>query len=112
MEISIKQLFALPRRVCRFFSFNLVLSTSALYELAEWSAAITIGGNVGTAYLGSQGDIWDAQTDIALAGLGCLILYGIDILLRAAKSAFNSTLSTSPKEVKPTLFKRTSRKKK
>jgi putative membrane protein len=30
------------------------------------------GGNLGVAYLGAQGDIWDAQKDMALASLGAL----------------------------------------
>ena len=49
---------------------HLVLSTSALYELLEWGAAVTVGADVGMAYLGTQGDVWDAHADIALAGLG------------------------------------------
>ena len=54
------------------------MSTSALYELIEWWAALLFGGGVGTAYLGSQGDPWDAQADMALAGAGCLlVLFGL-----------------------------------
>lgn len=59
-----------------FLSVQLVLSTSALYELMEWSAAIVFGGDVGTAYLGTQGDVWDAQADIALAMAGSLLVVG------------------------------------
>src|SRR3546814_1274524 len=46
---------------------DVALSTSALYELIEWGAAATFGGELGAAYLGMQGDIWDAQKDMALA---------------------------------------------
>ena len=35
--------------------------------------ATEFGGDLGIAYLGSQGDPWDAQKDMALAGLGALI---------------------------------------
>ncbi|OZI81795.1 DUF2238 domain-containing protein [Bordetella bronchiseptica] len=52
---------------------DVALSTSALYELIEWGAAEFFGGELGVAYLGTQGDIWDAQKDMALAGLGALI---------------------------------------
>ena len=31
---------------------------------------MTFGGDLGQAYLGTQGDIWDAQKDMALAMLG------------------------------------------
>lgn len=56
-----------------FLPLDLTLSTSATYELIEWAAAIVFGGDVGTAYLGTQGDAWDAHKDMALAGLGALI---------------------------------------
>lgn len=56
-----------------FLPLDFTLSTSALYELIEWGAAEFFGGELGVAYLGTQGDIWDAQKDMALAGLGALI---------------------------------------
>src|SRR3546814_15092157 len=52
---------------------DVALSTSALYELIEWGAAATFGGELGAAYLGMQGDIWDAQKDMALAATGACI---------------------------------------
>ncbi|HLP09034.1 MAG TPA: DUF2238 domain-containing protein, partial [Opitutaceae bacterium] len=39
----------------------------------EWAAAVGIGGDLGQAYLGTQGDIWDAHKDMALATCGALI---------------------------------------
>ena len=56
-----------------FLPLDFTLATSALFELFEWAAASYFGGGLGEAYLGSQGDIWDAQKDMALAGLGALI---------------------------------------
>jgi len=56
-----------------FLPLDLTMSTSMLYELIEWGAALTFGGELGAAYLGSQGDVWDAQKDMALASLGALI---------------------------------------
>ena len=53
-----------------FLPLDLTLSTSAIFELFEWAAAELFGGDLGVAYLGSQGDMWDAQKDMALAGLG------------------------------------------
>ncbi|NRF50702.1 DUF2238 domain-containing protein [Pseudomonas stutzeri] len=52
---------------------DVALSTSALYELIEWGAASLFGGDLGAAYLGMQGDIWDAQQDMALAATGACI---------------------------------------
>jgi len=49
------------------------MSSSALYELIEWGAAEVLGGDLGAAYLGTQGDPWDAHKDMALASLGALL---------------------------------------
>jgi putative membrane protein len=56
-----------------FLPLDLTMSTSMLYELIEWAAAELFGGELGVAYLGTQGDIWDAHKDMALASLGALI---------------------------------------
>jgi putative membrane protein len=56
-----------------FLPLDLTMSTSMLYELIEWGAAEFFGGDLGAAYLGTQGDIWDAHKDMALASLGALI---------------------------------------
>ena len=64
-----------------FLPLDLTLSTSALFELFEWIAAELFGGDLGVAYLGSQGDIWDAQKDMAMAGLGALIAMTVALLV-------------------------------
>ena len=56
-----------------FLPLDLTMSTSMLYELVEWAAAELFGGDLGIAYLGTQGDVWDAQKDMALASLGALL---------------------------------------
>jgi putative membrane protein len=56
-----------------FLPLDLTMSTSMLYELIEWGAAMTFGGAAGQAYLGTQGDVWDAHKDMAMASLGALI---------------------------------------
>ncbi len=56
-----------------FLPLDLTMSTSMLYELLEWLAAEYFGGDLGMAYLGTQGDVWDAHKDMALASLGALI---------------------------------------
>ena len=56
-----------------FLPLDLVMSTSMLYELIEWAAAEVFGGELGQAFLGSQGDPWDAHKDMALASLGALL---------------------------------------
>ncbi|MGI8605501.1 MAG: DUF2238 domain-containing protein [Verrucomicrobiales bacterium] len=56
-----------------FFPLDVTISTSALYEVVEWAAAEVFSGDLGQAYVGAQGDVWDAQKDMALAALGAVI---------------------------------------
>lgn len=56
---------------------DLVMSSSLFYELVEWLAATVLGGDAGMAYLGTQGDIWDAHKDMALATFGALLTLGV-----------------------------------
>ncbi len=56
-----------------FLPLDLTMSTSMIYELVEWAAAEFFGGELGMAYLGTQGDVWDAHKDMGLASLGALI---------------------------------------
>jgi putative membrane protein len=60
-----------------FLPLDLTMSTSMLYELIEWAAAEVFGGELGAAYLGTQGDVWDAHKDMALASLGALIAMSV-----------------------------------
>jgi putative membrane protein len=50
-----------------------VMSHSVIYEMIEWIAAVVFGGDLGVAYLGTQGDEWDAQKDMALATAGAAL---------------------------------------
>jgi len=50
-----------------------VMSASMVYELIEWGAAAIFSDGLGAAYLGTQGDSWDAHKDMALASLGSLL---------------------------------------
>jgi putative membrane protein len=52
---------------------EITLSISGLYELVEWAVADLFFPAQGGAYLGTQGDIWDAQKDMALATLGAIL---------------------------------------
>jgi putative membrane protein len=69
-----------------FLPLDLTMSTSMIYELVEWAAAEAFGGELGQAYLGTQGDVWDAHKDMALASLGALvamlITYGLNRALQ------------------------------
>jgi len=65
---------ASPRGLWRWLMPLLFLmGHSVIYEMIEWVAALRFGGELGVAYLGTQGDEWDAQKDMALATLGAVI---------------------------------------
>lgn len=56
-----------------YLPVELVMSGSMLFELFEWAAAVVFGGDLGMAYLGTQGDVWDAHKDMGLATLGAML---------------------------------------
>ena len=52
---------------------SIALAISASYELFEWRYAVTFGGEMAEDFLGSQGDIWDAQQDMFQALCGAIV---------------------------------------
>ena len=54
-----------------FIIVSICLAFSAFYELIEWWAALLIGEDA-DAFLGTQGYVWDTQSDMAWALLGAL----------------------------------------
>ena len=55
-----------------FVPFMIISSFAGFHELIEWGAAFMVDPEAGTAFLGSQGDIWDAQKDMFVAIVGSL----------------------------------------
>jgi putative membrane protein len=55
-----------------FLVCSVVLAFAAFWELLEWWTALLAAPDVGVAFLGSQGDVWDAQWDMLLALLGAM----------------------------------------
>jgi len=60
---------------------DVTMSTSMIYELIEWAAAMVFGGDLGQSYLGTQGDVWDAHWDMALASLGAMITMTVTLAI-------------------------------
>lgn len=56
-----------------FLPLDVTMSTSMIFELFEWMVAERVGGDLGMAFLGTQGDVWDAHKDMALASLGAAL---------------------------------------
>lgn len=75
-----------------WFPLEFIMATSLVYELIEWAAAEVFGGELGVAYLGTQGDIWDAQKDMALATTGGLLM----LMILALGRKYAPTNSGSP----------------
>lgn len=68
-----------------YIAVEFVLAGSALYEIFEWQLTVVMAGPDADAYNGQQGDLWDAQKDMALAGLGALTT-AVWLRLRAISS--------------------------
>ncbi|MBL0721730.1 MAG: DUF2238 domain-containing protein [Sulfurovum sp.] len=56
-----------------FFGLFLIMSIACAYEIVEWVYAVAEGGNTGIEFLGSQGDIWDAQKDMLTDTIGAIL---------------------------------------
>lgn len=66
-----------------FLPLDVTMSTSMVYELIEWGAAVVFGGNLGAAFLGTQGDPWDAHKDMLLATIGAAASIAVTATLNA-----------------------------
>lgn len=73
MRDYFKNHFEWPNWVCWVLPVEITLSFSALYELIEWLVADIFFPAEGVAYLGTQGDIWDAQKDMGIAFIGAVL---------------------------------------
>ena len=62
-------------------------SHAVIYETVEWLAAEAFGGELGAAYLGTQGDVFDAQKDMALAFAGATVTIAFLLWRRRAQRA-------------------------
>jgi len=58
--------------VLLLFPVTVVFTVASVYEIIEWQYAVIEGGASGAAFLGSQGDVWDAQQDMLADGLGAI----------------------------------------
>jgi len=56
-----------------FVAWIFIFASASFYELVEWAGALVFGGELGMAYLGTQGDVWDSHKDTALAILGAFV---------------------------------------
>src|SRR5687767_14937666 len=96
--IPVRELLMLMTPVRGFWSYALpvtvIVSFSGLFEIVEAIVAQIVSPELGTAYLGTQGDEWDAQKDMAAAVAGAicsLVLLAAIAALRGRKVPRRST---------------------
>lgn len=70
-EVLLRRKIVLRRGWLFFIVFSICLAISAAYELLEWRVAVASGSSA-DAFLGTQGDPWDTQEDMATAATGAL----------------------------------------
>lgn len=71
-EILIRGRFVRTAGMLAFLVICVVMAVSATYELIEWAAALALGQGA-EDFLGTQGDIWDTQSDMFCALLGSIV---------------------------------------
>lgn len=106
LAVPVRESFVVLANMKGFWSYylplDLTLSFSAVYEILEWAAVQVANPGAGLAFLGTQGDEWDTQKDMALAGSGALIAMVLaSLFLRSYRSrskgvAAAKTVTTSP----------------
>jgi putative membrane protein len=77
-EEALERHLRVSPRLARYIAFESVLAASALYEMFEWALTLAAAGATADAYNGQQGDMWDAQKDMALAAFGAALMLGAD----------------------------------
>ena len=79
---------AVKPAIAMLFGLFAIMSLAAGYEIIEWWYAEIAGGEEGIAFLGSQGDIWDAQKDMLMDTLGAISSL---MLLSVQRRVFSSS---------------------
>lgn len=86
-----------PQRLWRYvMPVTFLMAHSVIYEMIEWGAAEIFGGDLGVAYLGTQGDVWDAQKDMALATAGILVGLLLTLAFRSSSGSPPAPASVEP----------------
>ena len=87
-ELFWRKGFARNKAAAAFFGVMTTVAMAGLWEIVEWLYAVIDGGEAGAAFLGSQGDEWDAQKDILCdtAGAVCAVFLFLFSGRRAEKA--------------------------
>lgn len=71
-ELFIRKMVISNKSFFNFIIVSICLAISAAYEFVEWGVSISTGDK-GDAFLGTQGDIWDTQSDMLFATIGAIV---------------------------------------
>ncbi len=80
-EILINK-FKVSSKAAWFIPIEIAFSLGTIFEMIEWAVAEFATRELGETYVATQGDVWDAHKDIALAGLGAAIAMGLVYLFK------------------------------
>ena len=78
------------------FGLFFVMAVAAAYEIIEWQYAVIVGGNDANDFLGSQGDVWDAQKDMFCDTCGAIASLALFYLVRPWKGRGREKDGCSP----------------
>ena len=92
-EILLRKEVIMHNKWMIFIIICICLAISAFYELIEWWAAL-LSGAAADAFLSTQGDVWDTQSDMALALVGTILAL---VLLSKVHDRQIRELSASPR---------------
>ena len=84
-EFFLRKGLSASRKAAAFVGVLFIMALANAWELIEWGYAEADGGAVGAAFLGSQGDVWDAQKDMLCDTLGAI--FGSLLFVSIWKSA-------------------------
>ena len=70
-ELFLRKGYLTNRRMTAFLAICVSMAISAWYELVEWGAAVALGEGA-DQFLGTQGDVWDTQSDMLMAFIGAI----------------------------------------
>ena len=71
-ELLIRHRWVTRTGIAAVLALCVAMTVSALYELVEWGAALALGQGA-DAFLGTQGDVWDRQSDMFFALMGASV---------------------------------------
>ena len=71
-EFIFRKGYTRSRGLLAFTGITAIFTVAAVYEIIEWWYAASADPEAGIAFLGNQGDVWDAQKDMLADGLGSI----------------------------------------